>query len=228
MPVLAVTLRDIISRHDYPLPREGLSESYTCVAAVSQGPKTPQAFVTGGGTCLIDQHLHSGEGDNVQFAKNLIRWLGGERTYLDVANEARSRIYNLELLLMEVIVARLAEEQTPGEWWHGLPESLREKLQRQKRPDTLLHETFQLSDKLTVVFKNEVLTREIGIVGGRSKTKSEHLWRSDLVDVRNRVSHPERLSKPVRQDELDLVQEFESAVRTAHKRLCVEDDDPRR
>jgi hypothetical protein len=192
-PLLSVKAIDLVDVSD---TASFAAESDRCVAATEGGPtRTPQVVVMGMGTALMDRWIELDGADNYRLAENIVRWLGGRRSQLEIADECDGLIKEIEVGLTPLIRHRLSDVHGAASWFLGLSDKTRRKIEA-LRPDDPIEQALDLSDKVDVMFKDEVLTAEVGLLGTRSKTKSKRAW-GKLVSLRNKVDHPDKLVEPI-------------------------------
>jgi len=226
-PLLGVRTAELITASDMPVPDEVTRAEDHVVAGMwsPPGSETPQAVVLGDGACLTDELLTSAPTGNRQFALNLVRWLAGRPSTVEVAQTVRRRVDEIETALTEMIVGILGSRHGREAWIRGLRPSTRDKLERE-RPGEPAEIAMNLFDKVNSIFADDELTEAIGLQPGLSRGKSKDAWRK-LALVRNRVMHPDRLVDPLTASELATVDAF-SEHTSERRRVWLDslDDDP--
>lgn len=221
-PLLSVKARDLVNRRD--LATKATDQDRFIAATWGSVRSAPQIVVIGTGTALIDEFLEVA--DNRRFAQNIVRWLGGERSELEIATESQNLVDEIDLTLTPLIVRRLAQVHGVERWDMGIPESIREKI-ASYRPDSPIELALDLSDKVRVIFKDQVLIDQVGRVGQTSKTNSRSVW-GRVIGVRNKVAHKDRLVEPITEEECATLRAVAAQVRAAHEAMLNDfDDDPR-
>jgi hypothetical protein len=223
-PLLIVKCHDLVDRLDQP---PVASDNDTCVATTA-GPqgKAPQVVLFGTGTFLIDEYIEVESADSRRLAENIGRWLSGGRSDAELAAEFHTLFDEIDVTLTPLIIHRLSELHGSSSWSSGLSETRRQKI-ADRRPNTPIEQALDLSDKVAIIFNDPMLFEALGRLGNNSKTKSRSQW-NGIVDPRHRVSHPDRLVKPITEDMCDSVREIAQRVRDAYSRnLASLDDDPR-
>lgn len=213
-PLLQVAAGDLITTEDLRRATTDLASEDQCVAAMSRrlGHDVAQVVLLGDGSCLTDSNL--GLADNRQFATNLMRWLGGSGlTRGQLAATAGRLLDEIEVELASLVVGML-RDRLGADWHLGLPATRLEKI-RERRPDAELATSLDLSDKVATILHDETMLKDVGLVGGRSKTKSKELW-GRAVTARHAIRHPERLGEVDVTSGQALLNELEELVAHLH------------